>query len=389
MSNPELGVLTEDLNAALSVASRLQQRGLSVAVMSGMHENIPDVQALVIDMDIDNAIDDPAGLAATWARWLRGHGCERLEVRFDSAFRGSPAACLEGFVLGSGFSSPLVLIVPAYPSAGRMCIEGSMIVPSSLGPSLTLGVPQSILHGQGAAVTIGLTVMTSGVDAVVDAVLRHERAGSRFIVFDATTAEHLSVAATATERLSRGDRQVLTASSGGWLRYFPDLDSDGFLVVAAPAAHESDQRQLTQLADAYGRRAIVMTADDVLVATQKHLGQVTSEYRIVVLTGTQGQDVDPWITAANLGAAVRRILDITNLGFHRCLGVITSGGITTGRVIKSLEATDLRPGQELEPLCPAVRVHGGPHSGMAIISKASGVGTDETMLRLAGRILGD
>ena len=231
--------------------------------------------------------------------------------------------------------------------------------------------------------------MTSGVDAVVDAVLRHERAGSRFIVFDATTAEHLSVAATATERLSRGDRQVLTASSGGWLRYFPDLDSDGFLVVAAPAAHESDQRQLTQLADAYGRRAIVMTADDVLVATQKHLGQVTSEYRIVVLTGTQGQDVDPWITAANLGAAVRRILDITNLGFHRCLGVITSGGITTGRVIKSLEATDLRPGQELEPLCPAVRVHGGPHSGMAIISKASGVGTDETMLRLAGRILGD
>jgi len=385
---PEVGVLAEDLNAALAVASRFQQRGLTVAVVSSTDEAIPDVQALVVDMDIDNTIDDPAGLTATWARWLRGCGCRRLEVRFDSAFRGAPAACLEGFVLGSGFSSPLVLIVPAYPSAGRMCIEGSMIVPTSLGPNLTLDVADALISGQDAVV-IGLLTMTSGVDAVIDEITRHERAGSRLFLLDGTTAEHLSVAAAAAERLSEGNRQMLTATSGGWLRYFPDLGSDGFVIVAAPAAQEADQRQLRQVADAYGRRAIVMTPDDILDATHTHLEQITSEYRIVVLTSSQDSGLDPWIIAARFGTAVRRILDASTLGSHRCLGVITSGGLTTGRVIRNLDATELRPGQELEPLCPVVRVSGGPHGGLAVISKASGVGTDETLLRLASRVLGD
>jgi len=387
-STPELGILAEDLSAALAAASRLQQRGFTTAVVSEPDAHVGEVQAVIVDMDIHNTIDDPAGLAATWTRWLRGQGCRRLEARFDSAFRGQPAACFDGFLAGSGYSAPLVVAVPAYPSAGRMCLDGRMLVPNSPGASLSIDVAEQLFGGE-TAVVVDLVTMTSGVDAVVGSIRAGERSGSTRFVLDATTEEHLSVAAAAVERLSEDHRQILTASSGGWLRYFPDLDSDGFIVVAAPGTQGADQRQLGQIADAYGQRALVTTADDVLQATTTHLEQITSEYRVVVLNGSQRTGVDPWIIAADFGTAVRRILDVSKQGSHRCMGVITSGGLTTGRVIRSLDALELRAGQELEPLCPVVRLHGGPHGGLAVINKASGIGTDETLLRLAKRILGN
>lgn len=385
---PDLGIVAEDLSAALAAASRLQQRGLSTAVVSEPDADVGEVQAVVVDMDIHNTIDDPAGLAATWTRWLRGLGCRRLEARFDSAFRGQPAACFDGFLAGSGYSAPLVVAVPAYPSAGRVCLDGRLLVPNAPGASLSLDVAEQLFDGQ-SAVLVDLVTMTSGVAAVVAAIRAGERAGNTRFILDATTEEHLSVAAAAVDVLGEDHRQILTASSGGWLRYFPDLDSDGFIVVAAPGTQGADHRQLAQIADAYGQRALVTTADDVLQATATHLGRITAEHRVIVLNGSQRTGVDPWIIAADFGTAVRRILDVSRHGDHRCMGVITSGGLTTGRVIRSLDALELQAGQELEPLCPVVRLRGGPHGGLAVINKASGIGTDETLLRLAKRILGN
>jgi uncharacterized protein YgbK (DUF1537 family) len=383
----ELGVLCEDLQGALSAASRLQQRGINVQVVQSQQDELLGVEAVVVDMNLHNVVRDPQQHVARWTRWLRSAGCRRLEARFDSALRGTPADCIAGLVEGSDDEDPLVLAVPGYPSAGRVCVDGRMMIPSLTEASLEVQVGPS-LFPQGSVTQISLTDVTAGAPALLKVLERAWEAGERHLVFDATTDGHLATIASVAEQLRQQGLPLVTASSGGWLRHYPDLGSDGFVIVAGPSQHEVDQAQLSQIANAFGSRSLVTTASEVLAGSKSHLQEVIALHRVLIIHEAERREDDPWIIAADFGTAVRRLLDISLTGRHPCLGVITSGGLTTSAVIRGLGAQSLRPGQELEPLCPVVRLVDGSFDNLPVISKASGIGTAETPVRLIRRLIG-
>lgn len=383
----ELGVLCEDLQAALSAASRLQQRGMEVQVVQSREELGLTADALVVDMNLHNVVRDRQQHVAQWARWLHESGARRLETRFDSALRGFPADAVAGLVEGSPDTDLLVLAVPGYPSAGRVCVEGRMLIPSMTDSSAEVQVGRT-LFPKTPFRNIPLTEVTAGPQRLYALVRDALADGQRRLVFDSTTDGHLATIATVTQQLQEEDISLVTATSGGWLRHYPDLGSDGFVIFAGPAHHEVDRAQLQQITNAFGARSLVTTASEVLTGSKSHLQDVIAQHRVVIVHEPDRHEQDPWIIAADFGTAVRRLLDISLAGRRPCLGVITSGGLTTSAVIRGLGADELRPGQELEPLCPVVRLVGGSFDNLPVLSKASGIGTAETPVRLIRRLLG-
>jgi uncharacterized protein YgbK (DUF1537 family) len=75
--------------------------------------------------------------------------------------------------------------------------------------------------------------------------------------------------------------------------------------------------------------------------------------------------------AALLGRAHERGL--------RCRGVVASGGHMASRLVDALGADRLGVAGEIAPLCPRGTVHGGPWSGLPVVTKGGLVGEDATL----------
>lgn len=383
----ELGVIAEDLQAAFTAASRPQQRGVKVQVVRERDEPISDdAQVLVVDLD---ARSDPARVvteAQQWTAWLRSVGCVRIDQRIDTLLRGDAQATFAGVTAGCGMADPLVLAMPAYPSAGRVCIDGTMQVPSAVGDTTSYDVATQ-LFGDVPSGGVTLEQLAGGTSAILARLETLMGEGVRHVVFDATTEGHLAAAGAAVAALEQRT-DVLTVSSGAWLRYHPALDSEGFVLVVSAGTDELDRVQLGRVADMYGPNAIVTNAGDVLADSDAHLKRMIATHRIVVVRSADGDERAATAIAADLASAAGRVIDLSTQTKNVPLGVITSGGVTTGAVIRALGVTGLRPGNELEPLCPVVRLDGSPIPNLALISKASGIGSPDSIVRLIRRLIG-
>lgn len=386
---PALGILAEDLQGALSAASRLQQRGITVEIVSSDYARTTDAQAIIVDLELapDAAPDGAARQARVASDWLLEIGCQMIEQRVDSTLRGRPAEVLRGFQESAGLPGTVLAIVPAYPSAGRLCLDGRVVSIDQEGHAAELDVGTHLGIDPARAAVVSVAALTAGTESTLESIQLALGDGKRILIFDGTAEGHLRVAAEAVRRLAQVGRPVLTLSSGAWLRYHPDLDSDGFLVVAMAGRNQMDRRQIRSVGDVYGQSAVFLGPSDIGDSSDRHLAALISAHRIIVLQD-DGPASSPSAEQAPLASAVRRLLDAGRRSTHRCLGVIVSGGVTTGSVIRALDPVSLRPGNELEPLSPVVRLTGGPFSRVPVISKASGVGTEETMVRLVRRIIG-
>lgn len=383
----ELGVLTEDLQAALTVAGRLQQRGLRVAVVDDPDAEPPaDLHAIVVDLQARSTLEDTATIAERWTRWLRDHGCVRVEQRVDSAFRGVPAEVLEGVLRGAGAKQPIVAVVMAYPTAGRICVDGVQRVHRH-GNGITELPVAAGLGIRDAPAIVSVETLTLGAEEAAKQAESAIAGGARTLVFDAANEAHLEVTGDVVRMLERS-HEIVAVSSGGWLRFHPGLDADGFVVVAAPGSDALDRQQLARVADVYGPGARVTTPTALLRETDAFLLDTIANHRVIVLQATDRDADDPLLVADDIAAAVRRLLRASLRGKHPALGVVVSGGVSSGKVIRALDALALRPGNELEPLCPVVRLTGGPFSNLAVITKASGIGAPDTLMRLVRRIAG-
>lgn len=381
-----VGVLAEDLQGALAAASRLQQRGLRVALVQSRDDVLPDVDAVIVDLGLRHRLEEPGQVVAEWARWLRTRGVERIEARLDPGLHGNPAAILRGARVGASVDSQ-VWIVPAYPTAGRACLDGKLLLAGADGAAIELDLREHLELGEDV-VAIDLHTVTAGATAVHDAVTTAQRSGARGFLFDATTESHLEVVADASERVRATGTELVTATSGAWLRYHPDTGRDGYVIVAASGSDLVDRAQLLRVSNTYGPKALAMSSEEMLDASLDHIHRVLAQHRVVVVQAHDLARAEPAVVAGEIGQAVRRLLDLGSLGLRPCLGIVTSGGLTTSEVIRGLEPDSLRPGNELEPLCPVVRIDGGPFDHLPVISKSGGVGTSETLVRLIRRILG-
>jgi D-threonate/D-erythronate kinase len=364
-AGPQIGVLADDLTGALGSAARLCERGLEPLVV-WRPEDLPDAfrpRGVVVDMRTRDAPGGPRATAARWARRLADLGCERFEQRIDSTLRGAPAEELAGLLEGADLADAVVVAVPAFPDAGRTCAGGRQ---RAAGTRREVEVAPA-LFGDAAAEVVA-------PDALADRV--RAAAVSRFVVDGASDAD-LRATAEAVGALEAEGVPLVTASPGGWLRHHPRSARPGaeFALVVLGSNTALNHRQLGALRDA---RAVALagTAEPDWDAVARGGQTVVVE----TIEGSQPDDErrDPRLAdrAADAAAAV---LGRAHERGMRCRGVVASGGHMASRLVDALGAERLGVAGEVAPLCPRGTLHGGPWSGLPIVTKGGLVGEDATL----------
>jgi uncharacterized protein YgbK (DUF1537 family) len=352
-------VLADDLTGALGSAARLRAGGLE-PVLVWRPEDLPEgfrPRGVVVDMRTRDAPGGPRATAAAWAARLRELGCERFEQRIDSTLRGAPAQELRGLLEGAGLEDAVVIAVPAWPDAGRVCVAGIQ-----RGARREVDVAQALFEAPAEI------VRPSELVACV-------RAGARRLVVDGETDADLEAAARAVGAL---EDLVVTASPGGWLRYHPLAEQAGaaFVLVVLGSNTELNHRQLAALRD---RDDVVMAQDGVWDALAAGDRTVVVE----TIARSRPDDVrrDPAVAdrAADVAAA---LLGEAHERGLRCRGLVASGGHMASRLVDALGAQRLAVDREVAPLCPRGTVAGGAWSGLPVITKGGLVGADGTLCTL-------
>jgi D-threonate/D-erythronate kinase len=350
-----IGVLADDLTGALGSAARLRRGGLEPVVV-WRPEDLPDAfnpRAVVVDMRTRDSPAGPRATAREWAQRLRERGCARYEQRIDSTLRGEPAEELAGLLEGAQLGGAVVVAVPAWPDAGRVCVGGRQ---RARGTTREIEVAPALFGEEPAEVV--------GTQALVERV----RAGAvrRFVV-DGESDEDLRACAEAVGAL---EEPVVTASPGGWLQYHPMAARAGaeFVLVVLSSNTELNHRQLDTLREG---RPVAHTSD--------HGGTVLIE----TIAQSHPDDIhrDPRHADAAASDAARLLADAQERGL-RCRGVVASGGHLASLLVDALGAQRLSVSGEVAPLCARGTIAGGPWSGLTLVTKGGLVGDDDTLAAL-------
>jgi uncharacterized protein YgbK (DUF1537 family) len=344
-----IGVLADDLTGALGSAARLKAGGLDPVVVWRPEDLREPPRAAVIDMRTRDAPLGPRATAARWAERLRELGCRRFEQRIDSTLRGAPAEELAGLLEGAGLTDAIVVAVPAFPDAGRVCAGG-----------IQAGVDVAARLFGGAQV-VRPEALRSAIEA-----------GATRLVVDGESEKDLLAAAEAVDGLD-----VVTVSSGGWLKYHPRARGE-FVLVVLGSNTELNHRQLARLR---GR-------GDVAIAADAHAPAAGARTRVVqTILGDEPDDLhrDPSL-ADRAADEAATLLEIAHARDERCRGIVASGGHMASRLVDALGAERLAVTGEVAPLCPRGTVAGGPWSGLSVITKGGLIGDDHTLAALVDEL---
>src|SRR3954454_12493954 len=320
---PQIGVLADDLTGALGSAARLRERGLDPLVI-WRPDDLPDAfrpRAVVVDMRTRDAPRGPRATACGWARRLRDLGCARFEQRIDSTLRGAPREELAGLLEGAGLGDAVVVAVPAFPDAGRVCAGGRQ---RAAGTAREVEVAPALFGSDAWA-----EVVTPG------ALVERVRAGAarRFVVDSADDGD-LRAAAVAVAALEDDGVPVVTASPGGWLRHHPLSARPGaeFVLVVLGSNTALNHRQLGRLRDA---RAVLVAATG-----EPDLGAVAGGAQTVVVETIAASEPyderrDPRL-ADRAADEAAHVLGRAHERGLRCRGVVASGGHMASRLVDAL-----------------------------------------------------
>ncbi len=344
-----IGVLADDLTGALGSAARLKAGGLDPVVVWRAQDLRAPPRAAVVDMRTRDAPLGPRATAARWAERLRELGCQHFEQRIDSTLRGAPAEELAGLLEGAALTGATVVAVPAFPSAGRVCAGG-------------------IQAGVNVAERLFGRAQVVRPEALRFAV----QAGAMRLVVDGESERDLLATAEAIDGLD-----VVTVSSGGWLKYHPRARGE-FALVVLGSNTPLNHRQLERLRD----------RGDVAVSADAHAPASGARTRVVqTILGAEPDDArrDPRLAdrAADEAAA---LLEAAHARGERCRGIVASGGHMASRLVDALGAERLTVRGEVAPLCPRGTVAGGPWSGLSVITKGGLIGDDRTLAALVDEL---
>ena len=398
MKLPQITILADDLTGAADAAGFFGELGLT-AIVSLDSTAIRTGDVVVINTHSRHLAHDDAIQQNTLAlqRLLTlqaSFPSGWIYKKIDSTLRGHPGAELNALMNILGI--PHALLAPAFPDQGRTTVAGIQHVngqPLERTPFHDQVSTSSLRdlfteHANGRQLQhIDLSIVRSGVAAV--GALLQERSPALFIA-DAETNQDLRILARAaiaqdiklscgSAGLSRAFGQVLNLRSSAPPPRVPIRESGPVLVIAG-SQHPATCRQVER-ASASGIVVISPTSLDIR-AVQTAIAHL-SQGRDVILATNQlgahpGKEQE---TAQGLGRMARAIADRVHLG-----GLTLTGGDTAMAVLQSLGCRTLWLRGEMEPGIPWGRVLTGTQPGLAVVTKAGGFGSDQSLSSVIGHL---
>ena len=245
--DPVIAIVADDLTGAADCGVACTAAGLDTVVVFSEAFRASDWAADAIAFDADTRRDPPETAAAVTAKIVRalcsGGKTPLLYKKIDSTLRGNFAVEIaaarrayddlrvpeKSTTLSATSVSPLTIVAPAFPAAGRtmrggrMFVQGRPMEESEVWRKEKLpgvaDVPAILRARTGPRVdTVQLEVIRAGVRPVADAFAQHSVSGVEVVVCDSDTEDDLLAVARAAAQLNPSP---IFAGSAGLARHLP------------------------------------------------------------------------------------------------------------------------------------------------------------------------
>ncbi|QVQ27194.1 D-threonate kinase [Achromobacter deleyi] len=391
---PVIAIVADDLTGSGDTAVQFVRAGWSTHLsIGGADEALSGpatagVEVLAVTTNSRAlAAADAAQVIRQNVRQLRAAGVSRLYKKVDSTLRGAFKAEIDAAREAWG-ADTVAVICPAFPATGRtvaqgiLYVNGKPVTETSAATDPVTPVTEShiptLLGCAHVAVQDGDTAETLAA--------RIAQAGNTVVVDAATDAD--------LERLARaigllGER-ALPVGAGGLAvplaRVWAGADQTAPVVVVVTSQHSAARAQAAALqasgADTW-TPTLEQLANDAawqawsLPLLQKH-GQAPTEAGTVLLLAPEGQldGLDSETVAERLGSLAAQLIAAS-----RAAGVVATGGDGARSVLVALEASGIALVDEVMGGVPLGTLTGGTATGLPVVTKAGGFGTEDVLVR--------
>lgn len=409
-----LAVIADDLTGANDTGVQFARRGARTVVSLDWRDlSVVGKDADVLVLNTASRALPPRAAAQRVTLAARAVRCAQSDAvykKVDSTLRGNIGAELEALL--AVFPSPLAVLAPAFPPAGRTVRDGRLLVHgtpvhrTAAGMDPVTPVREShlptLLAGQVARpiYSLRLGVLRGSPARLAAAVREWRAAGPGLVVADAETAQDLRRLA----RLVLREALPVAAGSAGlalalsqaqhWgrrgRRTPPRTGRPVLLVIGSPNPVTLEQAGRVERE---GALRIAASMGDILTGPERcrpELSRVAAtaacslaQGRDTVVTLAQGQrrSLPPSASARLsrfLGQAASRIARRSGPG-----GLVLCGGDIAVAACRALGAGGVELLGEIEPGVPWGRLIGGQAAGLTVATKAGGFGTPEAFVRAA------
>lgn len=400
MPTRKLGIVADDLTGAMDSSGYFAQRGLSTEVILDPEYSS---SADVVVVTTNSRAEHPETARARVLEAVRRLSGRMVYKKIDSTLRGNIGVEVLAAMEGSG--APKTIVAPAFPAVGRTTADGILLVNGTpvsqtqfandpVSPVAESHIPTMIQQTTGRQV--GLITIPE-IEAGAKALHRHiSGADESIFVCDVAEQGHLR---TIVEANALAGCQWLLVGSGGMARELYLLTGKSEKRVAG------DKRPVGPALAVIGSRNPVVIDQIETARTQLGLPLLRLEAGHFREDGQPSEDVNNLVAQARRLLADGRSLAVTStfsqyvpglkhvipatladaavaaLRSCRPVGIFLSGGDIAVAVCRKMSVSAISVLGEVEAGIPAGETVGGPFSGIRIVTKAGGFGTEKALIK--------
>lgn len=401
---PAVLAIADDLSGANVTGAALRRHGFRTAILrelDGLGEWSGDAPALVANTDSRNVRPEEARRRVEYA--VSSVQTEFVSKRVDTTLRGNIAVEIESVLRAVRQRNPerpvRVLMVPAFPSAGRTTIGGHQLVggvPAHLtaagqDPLQPLKSSNVIEIAKGAtsleAVHLNLDAISPPYDQLRSALQQH----ADLVVCDGATDGHLqAIADVAAQISSEQQTNWIPVDPGPFTAHLAkalglsDGDQPGPVLAVVGSTTELTQRQIGFMQDQVASHFVRVPADatfDPTEAVRELTTQISSNNATVV--GFYVSPVREGFDASRASQLLSTLglLARLTLEDNPVAGLFLSGGDVAAAVLHELDCDGLEVVGEVEPLTVLARLTCERWQKLPIVTKGGLVGDTKTAVR--------
>lgn len=414
-------VIADDLTGANNVGVLLTHEGLSAIVVT-YNMSTFDGTGDVLCIDTDSRYL-PAEEAMHRVRRVvqreRSRGATLFCNRVDNLLRGNIGAETAGILTALG-PDALAVIAPAFPALKRHVVDGHLIVDGQplhqnpiaandpFAPVRQSSIAHIVAQQFDAPISaLGLSDVESGVARLAQRLEAAAAAGSRAVVVDASTNEHLRIIAAAMAhvdrpslpvdpgplsalylrtqrekvRTSRGCKILasigsITPLSTRQLTHFLSRINVDAVRLDAQALLASEDARQTAIAEAAAECLSHIQDSDIVVVTTQPADHCPADLaRIARERGVTPHSVAKQISDG-LAEATLNTLAASRGAIGGCF---SSGGDVTASLFQRSETEAIRILGDVVPLTAYVELVGGRLHGLRMVTKGGSIGDESTL----------
>ncbi|WP_395489292.1 four-carbon acid sugar kinase family protein [Cedecea davisae] len=413
----KVAIIADDLTGANATAALLSARGFTTMTCLDTHDE-KEAHFDVISFSTDSRSVAAAEAYRRVAERIAGINPEHtlISKRIDSTLRGNMGAEVDAVI--DSFPHLMAVVVPVYPSSGRICVGGSLLVDGiplqntamrndPKNPMVESSVVE--LFRQQTNKNVGyicLRDVLSGENNLSKKLRELYRNNVRIVVIDATTGDDILQIALAVQKAKLPcfcvDPGVFTAQLA-WIRFSAGQRRTNKILLAIGSVSDLTQRQIKKLR--YEREVYIETLSperliDISLLPEsaaplvESLIDKTRNFDVVGIDSVEAPEhicsldrlarkyeVDNHEVSCMINRGMAEVVAQVLIKEKSPIsGLYGSGGDVMVSITKRLKGRGVVLKDEVEPLTVYGKLVGGLSDGLPLITKGGFVGNDDTLI---------